>query len=625
MSLSDAFQKSIPLIPARRRLLIGLVLQGALAAVSLYFALLLRLDLDQSRIELQAYWTWVPALIALRIVALLWFNAHTGLWRYVSVPDLLGVAKATTAATLVFTVAAALLTDFEGIPRSVFLIEWGTYIFLAGGLRIAVRVTRERLKESKGEEVPKRRVVVVGAGDAGASFCSQVQSTPDFRIDIVGVIDDDLNKIGSSVIGVQVFGPVEELPSVVDRQNADLIVIAIPSASQEQRARIIDLCRDAKVEFRLLPATNELLAGNVSISKLRKVEVTDLLGRPETHLDSELLQFEFTGKIVAVTGAAGSIGSELARRVLEFSPEKLILIDRAENPLVLLDYELRASQKLSGSEVNILTRIADITDSDSIKGVMDPHGVQIILHAAAHKHVYLMEDSPADAVINNLGGVINVSTVANDLGVEKVVLVSTDKAVNPTSIMGASKRMSELAMQSLASDSKTQYCAVRFGNVLGSNASVVPIFQQQIEQGGPVTVTHPNMERYFMTAHEAAGLILTAAAIGESGEIYLLDMGTPVNIDSLARTMIELSGSVPDQDIKIVYTGLKPGEKISEILSYADEDVSKTENEKIFRVRTNGGQTDSIEVFRDLVVSARAVGEEELREKIEEFVPEATL
>jgi len=620
MSIVQSVQKSIPRIPARRRLVLGLVFQGLISVASLYVALLLRLDLDQSRISFSAFWSWIPVLIALRLGSLIWFKAHTGLWRYVSVPDLISVAKATTASSLIFVIAAAVATDFEGLPRSVFLIEWGVHIFFAGGVRMAVRVARERIKDSGKELPPKRRVIVVGAGDAGAAFCAQAKSTPDFRIDVVAVVDDDLSKIGSSLIGTPVTGSIDDLPTIVERNNADLIVIATPSATVDERSRIIDKCRESKVEFRILPGTNELLEGNVSISKLRRVDVADLLGRPETKLDEEVLANTFTDKVVVVTGSAGTIGSELARRVLEFSPARLVLIDRAENPLVLLDYELRAFvSKIGNSSTEILARIADITDRDSIRNVLKSTGVDVVLHAAAHKHVNLMENTPADAVLNNMCGVVNVGQVAADLGAEKFVLVSTDKAVAPTSVMGATKRMAELAIRELAVRNSTQYTAVRFGNVLGSNASVVPIFQQQIEAGGPVTVTHPEAERYFMTAFEAAGLILMAAAIGENREIYLLDMGTPVKIDSLARTMIELSGMVPDQDINIEYTGLKPGEKLTEVLASRFENLSQTSHEKLLLVDNSGSSTD-LDGMLEFANVVRTKNPAEVKEGIASFV-----
>ena len=602
-------------------MLLGLVIQALLPLVSLYFALLLRLDLDESRISYSAFWVWASILVWLRITALIYFQAHTGLWRYVSVPDLIGVAKATTVSTIIFTAAGWLLSGPEDIPRSVFIIEWGVHIFLAGGVRMAVRIGRERLKDSGTSQIPKRQVIIVGAGDAGAAFCAQIKSTPEFRLDPVAILDDDPGKIGQSLIGVPVIGNVDDIPSVAAKLDVDMIVIAIPGATTEQRTRIVDRCREARVEFRILPGTDELLEGNVSISKLRRVDVTDLLGRPETHLDENALRKTFTGKTVMITGGAGTIGSELGRRVIAFEPASLILIDHAENPLVHLEYELRALLKENNKQnIKLVTKIADVTDPVSIRNITRDHGVNVVLHAAAHKHVYLMEDAPADAVINNVGGVLNVARAVREAGASTFVLVSTDKAVSPTSVMGATKRMAELAIRELGAGEGTHFAAVRFGNVIGSNASAVPIFQQQIESGGPITVTHPEVERYFMTAHEAAGLILMTAAIGDNREIYLLDMGTPVRIDSLARTMIELSGMVPDKDIAIEYTGLKTGEKLTEILSSSSEELTKTQNEKLMLVHNSGPSSSTLEQIDEFILSARNLTDEEVKEGIKRIV-----
>ena len=626
MSFSAAIQRAVPRIPRRRRLLFGLLIQSILPVLSIYIALLLRLDLDQSRISTSGLTTWVPVLVALRLISLVYFQAHTGLWRYVSMPDLIAIAKASTVSTIIFGIIGFFFIEPFEIPRSVFFIEWGIYIFITGGLRVAVRVTRERIKDAGSERIPKRKVIVIGAGDAGAAFCAQLVSTPEFRLDPVAVLDDDPAKIGQSLIGVPVTGNIDNLKSVVEQYGADVVVLAIPAATTEQRTRIIERCRQSKVEFRILPGTDELLEGNVSISKLRRVDVADLLGRPETHLDEAVLRQTFTKKTVLITGGAGTIGSELARRVIAFGPSKLILVDRAENPLVMLEYELRAQLKEQGAEdIELVARIADVTDSVAIRNVMNGHGVDIVLHAAAHKHVYLMEDAPADAVINNVGGVLNVARAARECGASTFVLISTDKAVSPTSVMGATKRMAELAIRELGADESTHFTAVRFGNVLGSNGSVIPIFQQQIESGGPVTVTHPEAERYFMTAHEAAGLILTAASIGDNQEIYLLDMGTTISIDSLARTMIELSGMVPDRDISIEYTGLKTGEKLTEILSSAEEELSATSNEKINLVRNTGLGVSNLAQIDEFIRSARNLTDDEVKQGIRRIVSDYTI
>ena len=626
MEFSDSFKRSIASIPRRPRLLLGLGIQGLIPFASLFVALLLRLDLDPGRVDMSAFWIWGILLILLRLVTLITFRTHTGLWRYVSVPDLLGITKAATVSTIVFILLLWLISDFQGIPKSVPFIEWGVYIFLAGGLRVVVRVARNELKSEGQSNQYKTRVLIVGAGDAGAAFCSQVLSTPDFLIDPVAIVDDDLAKAGQSLSGIPIVGASENIPTIVESMNIDMVVISVPSATPEQRARIVEYARKAHVEFRILPATDELLKGNVSISKLRRVNVSDLLGRAETQLDHEALRATFTDKTVLITGAAGTIGSELARRVIPFKPKKLILVDRAENPLVLLEYELRALvAKQSHSNLDLAVRIADVSNKESIRRITSNHTINIVLHAAAHKHVYLMEDAPADAVVNNIGGVLNVARAAQDCGATKFVLASTDKAAAPTSVMGATKRLCELSITELGESKTTQFSAVRFGNVLGSNGSVIPIFQQQIEAGGPVTVTHQNAERYFMTAYEAAGLILLAATIGGNKEVYLLDMGNPVKIDSLARTMIELSGMVPDQDIAVNYIGLKPGEKLIEVLSSQEEDLEQSLYPEILRVNHSNPINLDLKKVDEFINSAHTMEPAKVKQRIRDFVMDFTI
>lgn len=621
MTFSGSVQRSIAALPKSRRLIFGLGVQALIPLASFYLALLLRLDLDPDRIDHTAFIQWGVVLVALRLIALVRFKSHTGLWRYVSVPDLLGIAKATTLSTIVFVPLLWLVSDFEGIPRTVPLIEWGVHLFIAAGLRLAVRVGRERLKAKSQLEEHRTRVLIVGAGDAGDAFCRQALSTPDFLIRPVAFVDDDLAKIGQSISGVPVVGTTQDITSVVASMKIDMVVIAVPSASAEQRSLIIDQARAAHVEFRILPGTDELLTGNVSISKVRHVDIADLLGRPETKLDDQALRNTFENNTVLVTGAAGTIGSELARRVIAFDPKQLILIDRAENPLVLLEYELRALIANSNHpDLDLVTRIIDVTDADAVNRIMEAHSIDVVLHAAAHKHVYLMEDAPGAAVTNNVNGVLTVARAARTHGASTFVLVSTDKAVAPSSVMGASKRLAELTLTELGTDDTTNFAAVRFGNVLGSNASVVPIFQQQIERGGPVTVTDPEATRYFMTAHEAAGLILMAATVGQNREIYLLDMGEPVLIDSLARTMIELSGMVPNQDIDIDYVGLKPGEKLVEVLSSEQEKLETTNHPKLLRVLNSPANRIDLDELDEFIKNAKSLDPEEVKKGIQKFV-----
>ncbi len=618
MNIKHKLLKKSSNISDKKRLIIASLIQLFIPYASLFSAFLLRLDLNIQLIPLENIFLWGSILAFFRLIFLVLFSAHRGLWRYVSITDLIGVIKSSSLSTLVFIFVIYLINNFEGFPRSVFILEWGIYIFYAGGIRIIIRIMRENLRK-RGYKNSLRNVAIIGAGDAGAAFCSKVKSITNYGIKPVIFFDDDSEKIGMSIMGVKVGGSIDEINDFKNLYNIELIVIAIPSATSKERSRIIEICRKTNIEFRILPGTNELLEGNVSVSKLRKLEVEDLLGRNETNLDEVSLNKFFNNKSILITGAAGTIGSELVRRVIKFSPSNIILIDRAENNLVMLEHEINSKLLDHKKNIDIITLIVDISNNNSVSQLIENYKPQIILHAAAHKHVNLMEKTPAEAVRNNIGGIINLAKNAIKENVEKFVLVSSDKAVEPSNVMGATKRISEMIISQMKDTKNTKFTSVRFGNVLGSDGSVVPIFQKQIEQGGPVTVTDPEVERFFMTAHEAAGLILSAAEFGNDKEIFLLDMGKPVNISFLAKTMIELSGFIPNKDIEIVYTGLKPGEKISENLSYKKEKITNTKHEKIFSVE-NINQKINIEEIEEFLENLDNLSEEEVKTKLKNFI-----
>ncbi|MBT6680749.1 MAG: polysaccharide biosynthesis protein, partial [Chloroflexi bacterium] len=456
-------------------------------------------------------------------------------------------------------------------------------------------------------------------GDAGAALCSQAFSTNAFQYLPVAFADDDRNKVGQTIIGVPVAGQITDIPDIVRSYGVDIAVIAIPSASSTRKRAIVEMCREAGVECKILPATADLVDGTVSISEIREVDIIDLLGRPQAELDVNLIRSSIEGKKVMVTGAAGSVGSELARQIAALEPGLLVLVDRAENPLVFLESELESSLT---PKTDLLVRIVDVNDEPALLRFMKECRPETVFHAAAHKHVNLMEDAPSQAIANNIGGTLAAARSAAEVGADNFLLISTDKAVNPTSVMGATKRVAELVIRELNRTSSTRFIAVRFGNVLGSNASVVPIFKRQIERGGPVTVTDPDVERYFMSGTEAVGLILQAAAVGKGGEVFILEMGEPVKIVTLAETLITLSGLTPGEDIEIVYTGLKPGEKMTEVLSFSGEDVTDTGLEKLWVLNDSTNESGVIETVERLLGDLPEIGEPTARNRISELLPE---
>ena len=606
-------------ISGRTRRIVLVLLHTVLMAVSFWAALAIRFDFDIDRIPHEVFWESLPFLLAVRLASLAGFRLFRGMWRYVAIPDLIQIFKATLVSSIVFVVIQVWFLGLEGFPRSVFLIDFAGNILLLSGIRLAVRIVRERANGGLHNGISGGRLLIIGAGDAGASLCSQAFSTTGFHYSPVGFADDDRNKVGQTIIGVPVAGRISDIPSLVRRYQIDIAVIAIPSASPSHKRAIVDICREAGVECKILPATADLVDGSVSISQIREVDIVDLLGRPQAELDVNLIRDSIKGKKVMVTGAAGSVGSELVRQVAALEPSLLVLIDRAENQLVYFEAEIRPEVS---SATELIVRIVDVNDQPALLRLMKECYPDTVFHAAAHKHVNLMEDAPSQAIANNVGGTLSVARCAIEVGAENFLLISTDKAVNPTSVMGATKRYAELVIRELNRTASTRMVAVRFGNVLGSNASVVPIFRRQIENGGPVTVTDPDVERYFMSGQEAVSLILQAAAIGKGGEVYILEMGDPVKIVTLAETLITLSGLTPGEDIEIVYTGLKPGEKMSEILSFEGEDVTDTGMDKLWVLNDTHSETGMVEAAERLLADLPELGEMAARGRISDVVVE---
>lgn len=465
--------------------------------------------------------------------------------------------------------------EFQKTVEGVIMLDLFTTIMLLSGLRMLIRLYHEEFFADNRGAV--RRFLIIGAGNAGEALLREMMRRKDIQYQVVGFVDDDPAKYRMKIHDVPVLGTVEQLPQICQKYSVDEIAIAIPSATPKQMRRVVQICQGTKLRFSTVPSITDIASGKFRVSQIRDVDINDLLGREEVKLDVEGIRRFLKDKTILVTGAGGSIGSEMCRQVCEFGPKCLLLVEQAENPLFFIEQELRKTYP----SVRLETLICDIADRPRVDRIFDGFRPEVVIHAAAHKHVPLMEINPGEAIKNNVVGTMNVADAADRVGSEHFVMISTDKAVNPTSIMGSSKRIAEMYIQDLNNTSRTHFVTVRFGNVLGSNGSVIPIFKKQIAEGGPVTVTHPEMKRYFMTIPEASQLVLQAAALGKGGEIFVLDMGEPVKIVDLARDLITLSGFRPGEDIEIVFTGLRPGEKLFEELSIAGENMIPTVHPKI--------------------------------------------
>jgi FlaA1/EpsC-like NDP-sugar epimerase len=564
------------------RLAKGLV---ELAAVTGAFVLayLLRFDFDPSPEDWTRFQVALPIAIAAKAFAL-W---HLGLfgnwwWRYVGIPDVVRIGKAVTLASL--GSAALMLSLTGGFPRSVIGIDWALSFLFLLGVTAASRVLRE--SGMVGDRQPGRPVLIVGAGEAGVRLVNELRGNAQLRLRPLGFVDDDPAKARGWVQGLQVLGTRHDLPELVTRLRVEEIVIAIPSAARREIREIVEACKATALPVRIVPPTRELLTRdpeNESM-RLRTLQIEDLLGRPAVRFELGPVEAMVAGRTILVTGAGGSIGSELSRQIATCRAARLVVVDRYENTLYYLEHELR--ERCPG--VALESVIADVRDRERMAAVIGAHRPQVIFHAAAHKHVPLMERNPPEAVRNNVAGTRVVAELAQAHGVERVVLISTDKAIRPTSVMGCTKRVAELVLQGLqARAGGTRFVVVRFGNVLGSEGSVVPLFGRQIARGGPVTVTHPDAVRYFMLIPEAVHLVLHAAVLGQGGEIFYLDMGEPVRVLDLAIDMIRLSGYRPYEDIDIRFTGLRAGEKLAEELRGTDERLAETPHPRL-RVLVNG-------------------------------------
>lgn len=547
-----------------------------------FISIYLRFDSDKIPANyLSMLISYLPLAVIIYLLSFYVFKLYGRIWRYASATELIAIVMANIAASTAWYFISLYIGAV--LPRSLYVFTGLLLIFFIGGSRLSLRFYSYVMNKPKYRQIQrkKNKVLIIGAGDAGAMLLREIERYHIANRQVVGFIDDDKNKTGKILLGVKVLGTRNELVKIAAEKGIDEIIIAMPSVKGKEIKAIISICKETNCKLTILPGLYEIIEGKVSISQLRPVDIEDLLGRDPVKLDTTAVKEYLAGKIVLITGAGGSIGSEIVRQVAKMQPKKLLLLGKGENSI----YEITQELKINCPEVKTVPIIADIRDKERIKAIMDYFEPQVVFHAAAHKHVPLMEYQPAEAVRNNILGTKVVADEAAAHNVETFVMISTDKAVNPTSVMGCTKRVAEMYVQSMNKNSGTRFVAVRFGNVLGSRGSVIPLFKKQIAKGGPVTVTHPDMKRYFMTIPEASQLVLQAGAMAKGGEVFVLDMGEPVRIYDLAKDLITLSGLIPDKDIEIKITGLRPGEKLFEELLSAEDGTKKTTHKKIFTAR----------------------------------------
>jgi FlaA1/EpsC-like NDP-sugar epimerase len=566
--------KFIEGLKAMHRLIV-LAVQAWLFACSGVAAFLLRFDFSLPQTYLRHLGYALPLWIVVKIAVFHAAKLDRGLWRYVSVADLIRVAVGNLTASTVSCILILLIAP-SGFPRSIYVLDLMICFLATSGLRLMLRLMVEATSNLGSSKAGERNTLIYGAGDAGITLLREIRNNPRLSYRVVGFLDDRADKKGLRLAGTAVLGGGEQAESIVQKHNVETILIAIPSASGVEMTRILELCHKAGAECKTVPGLAEVIEGSGLAGQIREVAVEDLLGRTPIRLEEGQIRGTLEGKVVLVTGAAGSIGSELCRQIARFRPAGIVGFEIAESPLFEIDREMR----LTFPHVSFHPEIGSIQNRARLDDVLRQYRPSVVYHAAAYKHVPLMEAHVFEAIENNVFGTYNVALAAAEHGVEDFVMISSDKAVRPTNVMGATKRVAELVLLALQ-NGRTKYVAVRFGNVLGSNGSVIPIFKKQIAAGGPVTVTHPEMRRFFMTIPEASQLVLQAAAIGKGGQICVLDMGQPVKIVDLARNLILLSGLKPDEQIKIQFTGIRPGEKLYEELSSLLEDTVPTEHEKV--------------------------------------------
>lgn len=554
------------------------------------------------------------------------FNLYRGMWRYTSIHDLINLTKACIVSSALIAAILAITIRFTGFARSVFVIDFLLTFLMVGSCRVGIRLYFQRRSGKNGFTFLRRfdqnarKLLIIGAGDAGEKMVREINDNPNLNYHIVGFVDDDVSKLRKAIHGISILGTLNDLEDIAKSWAVEEIIIAVSSASAVRMRRIVNFCENTGVSYKTLPALGELIEGKVSVSALREVRYEDLLGRKPVNLDTAQIGEYLTGKRIMVTGGAGSIGSELCRQIIRFKPSLIIIVDHNESALYEIDLNISAQHP----EIKTIPILVSVQNKALMEKVFRAYEPQVIFHAAAYKHVPMLEFHPWEAVFNNIVGTKILLGLCSGNGVERFVMVSTDKAVRPTNVMGASKRVDELLTQAFAQEHGSRFMSVRFGNVVGSIGSVVPLFRHQIELGGPVTVTDPEVTRYFMTIPEASSLILQAGSMGNGGEIFVLKMGAPIRIEDMARDIISLSGYKPDEEIEIKYTGLRPGEKLYEELITEDEDIMKTAHEDIMVLNSN--LTMSLEQLdnhiRTLMVIAQKGDAMGIKEELKRIVPD---
>jgi len=613
-----------------------LILDIFLLVSSLFISHLLRFDFLIPQQQLHLLLWILPFVLLTKVISFFYFDLYRGMWRFTSITDLFNIIKGSTISTL-FIICFILFSPhrFLGFPRSVFAIDWCLTILFIAGFRLVIRiyfvhaidngswteVVKAFFRILARKKIAKKNLLIVGAGRCGEKMFREIHDNATLHYHVVGFADDDPLKIGRKIHGLPVMGPVNDIAFATKKLGANEILIAVPSANSQQMRYIVEHCEKCGISFKTVPGMGEFINGKVTVNAIRDVAYRDLLGREIISLDEKKIGSILRNKNVLVTGAGGSIGSELCRQICRFKPKKIVMFERAESPLHAIELELKQDYQ----EVQVLPILGDVQDKDQLDKTFEANRPHIVFHAAAYKHVPMLEMQPWRAIDNNVIGTQNLVNISTNYNVARFVFVSTDKAVRPANVMGASKRLSEMLVQAKngCGVSDTKFMIVRFGNVVGSVGSVVPLFKKQIQRGGPVTVTHPNVTRFFMTIPEACQLILQACVMGKGGEVFILDMGTPIKIDDMARDLVRLSGFEPDVDIKIEYVGLRPGEKLYEELISDGEGLLSTGHEKIMVLKgtecdlnlLNGG-------IDELASLAREQDGKNVKLKLKEFVPE---